>query len=178
MFSLCQSRSAILFSTILDLFLPLRMLTMAGHSRSPTSTRKSELHLLHSRQPGDLGNTQRNEEECVTGPDGFNVEFYIATWEWIGQDVVQVVRTFFQTGIMPGHINDTHIALIPRKLVPLIPPEYRPISLCNVIYKLIAKCPANQLKPHLRSLKIGVLATTLLLRRKLLTPLPFALGRT
>jgi hypothetical protein len=83
------------------------------------------------------------------GPDGFNVEFYIATWGWLRQDVVQLVRNFFQTGIMPAHINDTHIALIPKKLVPLVPADYRPISLCNVIYKLIAKCLANRIKPHL-----------------------------
>lgn len=83
------------------------------------------------------------------GPDGFNVEFYLATWDWIGQDVIQLVRSFFQTGIMPAHINDTHIALIPKKLVPLIPADYRPISLCNVIYKIIAKCIANRLKPQL-----------------------------
>jgi hypothetical protein len=83
------------------------------------------------------------------GPDGFNVEFYLATWDWISQDVVQLVRNFFQTGIMPSHINDTHIALIPKKLVPLVPADYRPISLCNVIYKIIAKCIANRLKPHL-----------------------------
>lgn len=83
------------------------------------------------------------------GLDGFNVEFYIATWDWIGQDVTQLVRNFFKTGIMPAHINDTHIALIPKKLVPLIPADYRPISLCNVIYKIIAKCIANRLKPHL-----------------------------
>jgi hypothetical protein len=83
------------------------------------------------------------------GPDGFNVEFYIATWSWIGEDVVQLVRNFFQSGIMPSHINDTHIALILKKLVPLVPTDYRPISLCNVIYKIIAKCLANRLKPHL-----------------------------
>jgi hypothetical protein len=83
------------------------------------------------------------------GPDGFNVEFYIATWNWIGQDVVQLVRNFFHTCIMPVHINDTHIALIPKKLVPQVPADYRPISLCNVIYKIIAKCLANRLKPHL-----------------------------
>jgi hypothetical protein len=83
------------------------------------------------------------------GPDGFNVEFYLATWTWIGQDVVNLVRNFFETGIMPDHINDTHITLIPKKLVPLIPGDYRPISLCNVIYKIIAKCLANRLKPHL-----------------------------
>jgi mannosylglycoprotein endo-beta-mannosidase len=63
--------------------------------------------------------------------------------------VVQLVRNFFQTGIMPAHINDTHIALIPLQLVPLVPADYRPISLCNVIYKIIAKCIANRLKPHL-----------------------------
>ena len=83
------------------------------------------------------------------GPDGFNVEFYIATWEWIGPDVVELVRIFFQTGVMPACINETHIALIPKKLVPLVPADYRPISLCNVIYKIIAKCIANRLKPHL-----------------------------
>jgi hypothetical protein len=50
---------------------------------------------------------------------------------------------------MPAHINDTHIALIPKKLVPIVPADYRPISPCNVVYKIIAKCIANRLKPHL-----------------------------
>jgi hypothetical protein len=60
-----------------------------------------------------------------------------------------LVKSFFHTCILPNHINDTHIALIPKKLVPLIPADYRPISLCNVVYKLIAKCLANRLKSHL-----------------------------
>jgi hypothetical protein len=62
---------------------------------------------------------------------------------------VQLVRSFFQIGIMPSHINDTHIALILKKLVRLVPADYRPISLCNAIYKIIAKCITNRLKPHL-----------------------------
>lgn len=83
------------------------------------------------------------------GPDGFNVEFYLAAWEWIGDDVAMLVRNFYITGILPPHISDTNIALIPKKLVPLVPTDYRPISLCNVIYKIIAKTLANRLKPHL-----------------------------
>jgi hypothetical protein len=84
------------------------------------------------------------------GPDGFNVEFYIATWSWIGPDVVQLVRSFFQSGIMPSHINDTHIAWIPKKLVPLVPTDYRPISLCNVIYKLIFGLPRSMIDHHVQ----------------------------
>ena len=82
--------------------------------------------------------------------------FYLATWGWIGAVVTVLVRSlfvlvssFFESGVLPSHINYTHIALIPKKLVPLIPVNYWPISLCNVIHKLIAKCLANRLKPHL-----------------------------
>jgi hypothetical protein len=96
-----------------------------------------------------LDTLKEMKRNASPGPDGFNVEFYISTWGWIGPDVIQLVRSFFQTGIMPAHINDTHIALIPKKLFSSIPADYRPISLCNVIYKIIAKCIANRLKPHL-----------------------------
>jgi hypothetical protein len=50
---------------------------------------------------------------------------------------------------LPPHLNDTHIALVPKKLSCLLPSDYRPISLCNVIYKLIAKSLVNRLKDHL-----------------------------
>jgi carbohydrate-binding DOMON domain-containing protein len=49
------------------------------------------------------------------GPDGFNVAFYISAWEWIGDDVAALVKEFYLTGILPSHVNDTHIALIPKK---------------------------------------------------------------
>jgi hypothetical protein len=50
------------------------------------------------------------------GPDGFNVEFYLATWNWIGDDVHAIIqKKTFQIGIFPPQSNNTHIALIPKK---------------------------------------------------------------
>jgi hypothetical protein len=83
------------------------------------------------------------------GPDGFNVRFYTSSWAWIGDDVTNVVRNFYTTGVLPPHLNDTHIALIPKKLACHLPSDFRPISLCNVINKIIAKSLANRLKEHL-----------------------------
>jgi len=39
--------------------------------------------------------------------------------------------------------------LIPKKNAPVLPQDFRPISLCNVIYKVIAKSLADRIKPHL-----------------------------
>lgn len=45
-----------------------------------------------------------------------------------------------------GSINHTHIALIPQKKHCESPIDFRPISLCNVLYKMVSKVLANRLK--------------------------------
>ena len=55
---------------------------------------------------------------------------------------------------MPTNLNLTHIALIPKVKNPMCVNEFRPISLCNFLYKIISKVLANRLKkilPHIIS---------------------------
>jgi hypothetical protein len=89
------------------------------------------------------------KKNASPGPDGFNVSFYLSAWSWIGDDVTRLIQNFYRTCILPPHLNDTHIALIPKKVVCHLPADFRPISLCNVIYKIISKSLANRLKMHL-----------------------------
>ena len=60
--------------------------------------------------------------------------------------MIVAVLDFLNSGIMLLEINYTHIVLIPKikSLERIL--DYRPISLCNVIYKIISKVLANRLK--------------------------------
>ena len=67
-------------------------------------------------------------------------------------DVVAAVAVFFAEGRMPEGVNDTSIVLIPKVAHPERLTKYRPISLCNVIYKVVSKCLVNRLRPLLDEL--------------------------
>ena len=65
------------------------------------------------------------------------------------KDVIQAVKRFFSSGVMPEGVNDTTIVLIPKIANPLKLTDFRPISLCNVVYKVVSKCLVNRLRPLL-----------------------------
>lgn len=80
------------------------------------------------------------------GPDGLNPAFYHKFWSVVGEDVTNVMRRFMNEGILPEGLNDTIVVLIPKKSRPETMGDLRPISLCNVLYKVISKVLANRLK--------------------------------
>ena len=80
------------------------------------------------------------------GIDGMSPLFFQKFWTTIKQDVVNAIQTFFHTGYLLKSVNHTVITLIPKVLNPTSLKQFRPISLCTTMYKIIAKILANRIK--------------------------------
>jgi hypothetical protein len=70
------------------------------------------------------------------GPDGFLARFFQRHWEVVKDDVVAAVQVFFQDGYLPPGVNYKTIVLIPKGSDLEELKDFRPISLCNVVYKM------------------------------------------
>ena len=82
----------------------------------------------------------------ASGPDGMSHLFYQRYWNLVGNDVCQSVLNFLNNASLLEHLNHPFITLIPKKKNPEYAFEFRPISLCNVLYKIFSKVLANRLK--------------------------------
>ncbi|KAL0290347.1 UNVERIFIED_CONTAM: hypothetical protein Sradi_7052100 [Sesamum radiatum] len=77
--------------------------------------------------------------DSAPGPDGYTSLFFKAAWPEIGNEICAAVIEFFQSGKLLKQINATLLTLIPKVQLPTSVSDYRPISCCNVIYKVITK---------------------------------------
>lgn len=83
------------------------------------------------------------------GSDGFPGFFYQTFWDIVGNDVWAVAEESQSKASVAKELNCTLLALIPKVEHPTSFNDFRPISLCNTIYKVVAKVISNRLKPML-----------------------------
>ena len=92
------------------------------------------------------------DSDTAPGRDGLPPMFYKKFWSKIGHDISGAILAVLNSGTIPNDLNHTFITLIPKIHSPRRVTEFRPISLSNVLYKLVAKVLANRLKPLLPKL--------------------------
>ena len=77
------------------------------------------------------------------GPDGWTIEFFLAVYDSIGLDLLQLVEETRRNGVLHLPLNSTFLTLIPKKDNLGSLEDYRPISMCNITYKVVTKIIAQ-----------------------------------
>ena len=83
------------------------------------------------------------------GIDTIPSEFYQEAWDDIQQDIFNFVEESINLEGISDELNISKIALLPKSEDRLKVQNYRPISLLNTMYKVVAKIYANRMKPLL-----------------------------
>ena len=79
-------------------------------------------------------------------PDGMFAIFFQKYWDVVGNDITCMLLNVLNSNMSIADINRTNITLIPKINSPSKMSDFRPISLSNVVYKLVSKVIANHLK--------------------------------
>lgn len=102
--------------------------------KNPESTTKK--HYYHAMGPWK-----------APSPDGFPAGFYQGAWETVEDSLFEFVQHAWYHPASISNVNLTDICLIPKISHLGFVNQFRPISLCNVSYKILTKMVVNRLKP-------------------------------
>lgn len=91
-------------------------------------------------------------KEKSPGLDGLTNEFFKATWDEVGPNLVEVANEARRRGFLSSGLNTALIVLIPKKGDLLNLENWRPISLMGTAYKIITKALALRIQPYLDGL--------------------------
>lgn len=86
------------------------------------------------------------------GPDGIPAAFFQKNWKKVKNDLIEGVLSNLNSGHLLKDINKSSIVLIPKRDDPTVMDHFRPISLCNVIYKIVSKCITNRIRKVIKEL--------------------------
>ena len=86
------------------------------------------------------------------GPNGLHARFFQCFWLLVGESVRKEMKQIFTSQTMPEYLNRTFITLIPKCNTPESLSNYRPISLCNTVYKIVTKVIVARIHPMLSNL--------------------------
>ena len=124
---------------------------LEGVKKIVTTDMNEELLKPYSKDEVEAAIRQMAPSKTL-GPDGMPPLFYQTFWQSIGVEVSDTVLSCLNSGTLLKSINHTFITLIPKVSNPKNVSEFKPISLCNVLYKILNKVIANRLKPILNSI--------------------------
>lgn len=82
-------------------------------------------------------------------PNGIQPVFFLKYWEDLGDCLTNFCISCFDNAVIPKVINESYITLIPKVDNPESMSDFRPIGLCNTIYKLITKIISSRIRPVL-----------------------------
>ena len=80
------------------------------------------------------------------GPDGFQPKFYQYYWDIIAGSFSMFIQSVFSNWSFPRDLNKCFITLIPKIENPEGINQFRPITLCNVCYKVVIKILVQRLR--------------------------------
>lgn len=81
--------------------------------------------------------------------DVWMVEFFLHFFSLLRKDIAMAIEdSHLKTHIL-GLLNSTYIFLIPKTDKPVNFGDYRPISLCNLLYEVVSKIIVERIKPFL-----------------------------
>lgn len=93
-----------------------------------------------------LNTLKKMAPEKVLESDGMTVFFFSLFLECGRAECGEYFSRFFGYGKLLPALNHYNLSLIPKVTSPSTVSQFRPISLCNVIYKIISKLMIERLK--------------------------------
>lgn len=86
------------------------------------------------------------QKDKCPGLDGRSIDFFIHFFEIFKTDILNLVEEPKLQGFISQNTSSTYIALIPKNKLSSTFSDYRPISLCNILYKIVSKIIATRIR--------------------------------